>query len=169
MVLRDDLNIRFLKKLHKSCELLGGHLIVKLHPRGQAEPLDIYKALDADSTSCFEVVKEGDDTIEILKRSDVLITVSSTVILEALMMDKECVIGNYLAGESRLEYGLYDAVHTVENEEELFSIMKKAILSKKNYESKQRLLEDELYKLDGQAGKRAVRFIEEIISGHNLI
>ena len=64
-------------------------------------------------------MKEGDETFEILKRSDILITVSSTVILEALMMNKECVVVNYLAGESRLEYAKYDAIHSIESEHEM--------------------------------------------------
>ena len=135
------------------------HLIIKLHPRGVQEPADIYNLLDINREHSIEIIKEGDDTFELLKRADVLITVSSTIVLEALMMDKECVVGSYLAGESRLEYGKYDAIHSIESEEEIYDVMKKAILSKKSYENKHRLLEDELYRLDGKAGQRAASFI----------
>ena len=85
------------------------------------------------------------------------------MILEALMLDKECVVADYLAGESRLEYGPYDATHTIEREEEIFDAMKKSLLYKSSYQNKKKLLEDELYKLDGQAGLRTARLIESLV------
>ena len=76
----------------------------------------IYNILKVKNNSFLEIIKEGDETFEILKRSDVLITVSSTVILEALMMNKECVVANYLAGESCLDYDRYNAIYSIKSE-----------------------------------------------------
>lgn len=163
-IVQDDLNIRFLQKLVEATDKLSLHLIIKLHPRAPHEPSDIYNIIKVDNKSSLEIVKEGDDTFEILKRSDALITVSSTIILEALMMDKECVVANYLAGESRLEYGHYDAINSIETEDEIYDVIKNSMLSKKNYKNKKRLLDDELYKLDGKASQRTARFLERVIS-----
>jgi hypothetical protein len=41
------------------------------------------------------------------------------------------------------------------------------MLSKKSYQNKKTLLEDELYRLDGKAGKRSARFIESMIEGYD--
>ena len=163
-IIHDDSNVRFLKKLVGATNKFGLHLIIKLHPRAPHEPADIYGIVNAKDTSLLEIVKQGDETFTILQRSDVFITVSSTMILEALMMDKECIIASYLAGESRLEYGKYDAIHSIESEEEIYDVIKKSMLTKKSYENKKCLLEDELYRLDGKAGERAARVIESMIS-----
>ena len=161
-VIHDDINIQFLKKLIESTTKLGVHLIIKLHPRGPQEPEDIYEILNIKENPDLEIIKEGDDTFEILKRSDVLITVSSTIVLEALMMDKECIIATYLAGEFRLEYEKYDAVYSIQNEDEIYHKIKNTVSTKKSYANKQQLLEDELYLIDGQAGLRAAIIIESM-------
>ena len=143
---------------------LNVRVVIKLHPRLPQEPADIYALVGLEECPSLGIVKEGDDTFELLKRSDALITVSSTVILEALMMNKECIIANYLAGEARLDYSEYDAVHCIEREEEIYNGIEKSLSSRKRFESKKRLLEDELYKLDGQSGLRAAKFIEGMMS-----
>ena len=79
------------------------------------------------------------------------------------MMDKECLIANYMAGEGRLDYERYDAVFTINSENEISSVIKKSMIQKKTYRNKQRLLEDELYKLDGKSGERTSDFIDQII------
>lgn len=165
MIVYDDQNVRFLRKLVEAAEKLGLHLIVKLHPRTNLEPSDIYAILKIKNNSFLEIIKEGDETFAILKRSDVLITVSSTVILEALMMNKECVVANYLAGESRLDYDRYNAIYAIESENEIYNVLKNSMLYKKSYQNKKTVLEDELYRLDGKAGERAARFIESMIAG----
>jgi len=68
-----------------------------------------------------------------------------------------------LAGESRLEYGQYDAINCIESEDEIEDVIKKTMAFRKNYGNKEHLLEDELYKLDGKAGLRAAQAIESMI------
>jgi hypothetical protein len=80
------------------------------------------------------------------------------------MMDKECIAANYLAGKRRFDYDSYNAFYSIENEEEIYNVLKESILLKKSYENKKRLLEDELYKLDGKAGVRTAEIIESMIS-----
>jgi len=162
-IISDEPNIRFLKKLVGAVNDLKIHFIIKLHPRSPLEPDDIYNVIKSEDKSSVEIIKQGDDTFEILKKSYALITDFSTVALEALIMGKECVAASYLAGDNRFEYNEYDAIYVVENESEIYDVMKKSMLTKKSYENKKRLLEDELYRLDGKAGERAASFIENMV------
>jgi len=163
-VLDDASSITFVKEMVQSTNKLQVYLIIKLHPRGPVEPSDVYKLIDCNDTPFVKITKEGDDTFSLLTKSDILIAVSSTVILEALMMDKECVVASYLAGESRLQYDEYDALHSIESQKDIYNAMKTAMMFKKSWDNKKRLLEDELYKLDGKAGERAANLIECMIS-----
>jgi CDP-glycerol glycerophosphotransferase (TagB/SpsB family) len=163
MVLQDDGNIKFLKKLTDAAKNIGFYLVVKLHPRLPQGVKEVCRVLNTKETSTVEIIKGGDETFDLLKRADAFITVSSTMILDALLMDKECIVANYLAGESRLEYGKYDAVHLIENEKDIEAVLKSSLTIKKSYENKRALLEDELYKLDGRAGWRAAKVIEAMI------
>jgi hypothetical protein len=164
-IVQDHANVQFLKRLVGAIQKMGLCLIVKLHPRGVHDPQDIYEMIEAKESPFLKIVKEGDDTFELLKRAYALVTVSSTVILDALMMNKECIVANYLAGESRLEYAQYDAIHMIENEDDIYDVIKRSISSRKSYENKKRLLNDELYSLDGKSGDRAAGCIEAMING----
>jgi hypothetical protein len=162
--LADLPNVRFIREMVRSAHELGIHLIIKLHPRAPTEPSDVYRFLaDVQCPSSLEIIKEGDDSFDILMRSYALVTVSSTMVLEALMMNKECVVAEYLAGASRLEYGSYDAVHVINNEQAIEETFKNSLLSKKLVENKKKLLHDELYLLDGKASQRAAQVIESMI------
>jgi len=163
VIFEDNGNKRFLKILADVSKKLDLSLIIKLHPRIPESPKDVYQVIGVESKQSVKVIKEGDETFELLKKTDVFITVSSTMILDALIMDKECVVANYLAGESRLEYGQYDAIHCIENESEIEEVIKNSMINKKSYQNKKRLLEDELYKLDGKASLRAAKLIESMI------
>ena len=161
-VISNKANIRFLKSLVDATRRLSFHLIIKLHPRGTTHPSHIKSVLKLKSSDHIEIIKEGDDTFSLLSRAYLLITVSSTSALEALLMDKECILVNYLAGEAKLEYSKYDAVYSIENENEIYYKLKMAALTKKSYNNKKRLLEDELHLLDGKAAYRAANIIESI-------
>lgn len=167
-IVHDDRNVKFMKSLVEAAEKLGLYLIIKLHPRTARKSSEIYDIIKPEGISCFEIIKEGDETFDLLKKAYALITVSSTVILEALMMNKECIVANYLAEESRLEYKKYDAVHSIENEDEIFDCIKNSMLHRKSYQNKKRLLNDELHKLDSQAGQKAARLIESMILSENV-
>jgi hypothetical protein len=166
-IISDEQNIRFLNKIVENSEKLNSQLIIKLHPRAPIDPGDVKKFIKKKESPHFSIIKEGDDTYSVLQKSAVMITVSSTVILEALMMDRECIITNYLAGEGRLDYESYDAVFSVNNENELYKTMKISLSQKKYPVKKKKLLEDELYELDGNAALRASDFILSLIPQKN--
>jgi hypothetical protein len=162
-IVKDDGNIHFLKKLVELTEKLELKLIIKLHPRSPVESTQIFNILDKSQTNFLKIIKGGDDTFDVLKKSETLITVSSTVILDALLMDKKCVVVDYLAGLSKLGYQSYNAVFTIKDEHEIEKVLLEALKSDKPLENKIRLLEDELFKLDGLSGKRVADFLESYV------
>ena len=110
-IFEDNREITLVKKLIKSAAKLRLHLIIKLHPRTPQKPQKLYRLIEADSRSSVEIIKEGYETFEILKRVDTVITISSAIVWEGLMMNKECILANYLAGTRRLDYDSYNAIH----------------------------------------------------------
>jgi len=163
-IFEEDGEIRLIGKIAESANKLNLDLIIKLHPRTPQKPEDLLTLIKTNGTLRLKIIKEGYETFEILKGVDAVITISSAIILEALMMDKECIAANYLAGKRRFDYDSYNAFYSIESEEEIYDVLKESILLKKSYENKKRLLEDELYKLDGKAGVRTAEIIESMIS-----
>jgi len=162
-IVKDHENIEFLKILIQAIRKLDAYLIIKMHPRTPETPDNIYNIINEKDNSFFEVIKQSDDTFEILKDIYALITVSSTMIIEALMMSKEGIVVDYLAGEQKLDYNKYDAVYSIESRDQIYDVIKDALTSKKPYENKKHLLEDELYKLDGRSAKRTAKAIQALL------
>ena len=155
-------NINFLKELLYASKQLGIHLIVKLHPRSSETPEYIKNLLkDVDWSHC-EVIKEGDETIDLLKKVYGLITVASTVITEALIMDREGILVDYLAGEQKLPYSGYDAIRHINTMEDVYSVIENSIKNSKPFENKKALLGHNLYKLDGRSAERVAFFIDDL-------
>jgi len=162
-VVKDDANVTFLRKLIECIESLGFFLIVKLHPRTPQTPEDIYKAIGKEKSAGFEIIKEGDDTLTILQKSYGLITINSTVMIEALMLNKEGIAVNYLAEGDRLDYDEYDAIYCIDREQDILEVLKMSAIIRKSDQNKRRLLEDELYRLDGKAGVRVANLIDVMV------
>ncbi len=166
-IIQDDVNKRFLIKLVESIKKLNLKLEIKLHPRSSLTPSDIYNFLKIHESSFIKIIKEGDETFEILTRSYAVVTDFSTVGLEALILDKECIAANYLSGDNRFEYNEYDAIYTIESEDQIFSVLKDSSQFKKSNKNKRKLLKDEMYKLDGYSSLRAADIIEKFIKEKN--
>lgn len=135
-------------------------IVVKLHPRGLLQPEEVLRCAGAAAGESFTVIKTGDDTVELLSQSDGFVTISSTVVLEALIFGKECVVLDYLAGKSSLGYGASGAVHVVETASRLGARLGDAVTNPTAPESKRRLLEEELHFLDGRAAERVAAYLE---------
>jgi UDP-N-acetylglucosamine 2-epimerase len=159
-VVKNTANIDFLRTLLLAIKECGAYLTVKMHPRTPETPEDIYNIIGEQDTSFFEIVKQSDDTFDILKDIYALITVSSTMIIEALLMDKEGIAVDYLAGEQRLNYSAYGAVHTIDHPNQISDVINIVLKDKKPYTNKRRLLEEELFKLDGKAASRIAEIIQ---------
>ena len=77
------------------------------------------------------------------------------------MMDKEGIGVHYLSGNQNLcHYNRFNAIHVINNIKEIPDAIRDAIQFKKPYENKKRLLESEIFKLDGKASKRVSEVIE---------
>ncbi len=158
----DAEELKLVKNIVSATKKLNLSLIIKLHPRTPNSLEELYDLLEIHSVATVKIIKEGYDTYEILKKVDVVITIASTIVLEALIMNKECIVINYLSGRLKLAYDAYDAMHSVHSPEQLYNVMEKAKYRKTSQENKKRLLEDELFLLDGRAGERAARAIEAL-------
>jgi hypothetical protein len=164
----DAEELKLVRNIASVTRKLNLRLMIKLHPRAPKSPAELYDLLEIHNSDGVEIVKEGYDTYQILKKVDAVITIASTIVLEALIMKKECIVINYLAGRLKLGYDAYDAMHSVDSPEQLSKVIEEAKYLKKDSVNKKRLLEDELYLLDGRAGERAARAIEEMLSTSNL-
>lgn len=162
-IMRDEAEIRLLQEVIETASGLDMCLIIKLHPRTSESPDDLYRIISCKNSSSIKVIKEGYDTFEVLSKVDAVITIPSAIILEVLMLNKECLIATYLEGESFDDYIRYDAIHFINSEKEASDVIRKSAVVRKSYDNKMRLLEDELYKLDGCSGARAAEFIKGLI------
>lgn len=166
-LIRGEPHIRFLRKLVEGCGRLGISLVVKIHPRSPEKPADVIKVIGGNAKHFPEVIKEGDDTVSVLKSCDAIITLSSTVILEALMLDREALAVHYLAGDQNLRhYDKYGAIFAVQDEDDIVKVLQESLRDKKPYKCKAALLEDELFSLDGQAGCRVAKIIEDMAGSY---
>ncbi len=163
-VFENEKEVQLVRGIAESARRLGLRLIVKLHPRSVKGPQAFQGLLGGEDGAHVEVIREGYETLEILKKVDAVATISSAIVLEALMLNKECVVADYLAGRRSFGYGSYDAVHVIEKEDGILEAMRQSVHERKPYEKKKHLLEDELYRLDGRAGRRSARIIETMSS-----
>jgi hypothetical protein len=162
-IFQDDAEIRILQKVIDAITNLNLDLIVKIHPRTPEGPADLKKRIGLKSVSSCKIIKEGYDTLEILSEVDAIITIPSAIILEALILDKECLIISYLEGESFSDYILYDALYFINSDQDISKVIKISSTTKKKKKNKIHLLENELYRLDGKASFRTAIFIKNLI------
>ena len=161
-IISNEANIFFLKGLVKVTKKLNLELIIKLHPRSPVNTSEIITVLEGLELSHCDVIKEGDETFNLLVKSYGVITPASTVVTEALILDREGILVDYLAGGLKLPFGGYDAVHHINCPEDISSIISNSIKYKKAFQNKKNLLENNLYKLDGKAGERVAKCIESL-------
>jgi uncharacterized UPF0146 family protein len=163
-IFREKAEAVLVRKLADVTEKLGAQLIVKLHPRLSNSTDELLSLIGRNASEHMRIIKEGYETFDLLRTVDVVITISSAIVLEAMMMDLESVAASYLAGRRRFDYDAYDAIYSIENENEIERVMKDVFKTSKKYTNKKRLLEDEIHTLDGMAGKRTADIIEELIA-----
>ena len=113
-VIADKANRDFLKELILSTMRLEFKLIIKLHPRSEVNPSDIEQLYPEEILSHCKVIKSGDSTLDTLRHVYGIITVASTVITEALILNREGILVDYLANEMKLPLSGYDAVFHID-------------------------------------------------------
>lgn len=163
-VISDDENKEFLQELIKKTKELNIQLTVKLHPRSRESIQDINNLFGHEELKHCDIIKTGDDTIKLLPEVYGLITVASTVITEALILDREGILVDYLAKGLKLPFSGYDAVFHIKQLNDLKKILNESLTGQKTFENKRKLLEDNLYLLDGKASERVAKIIEDCIT-----
>ncbi len=161
-IISDEENRTFLKQLTSSVRTLNIKLLIKLHPRSSEKIADIKGIIGKINLSHCDIIKEGDETLNLLKNVYGVITVASTVVTEALIMDREGILVDYLAKGLKLPFGGYDAVHHINSLNEIEPILLNSLKHKKSFENKKNLLEKNLYLLDGKSSDRVATIIQNI-------
>jgi hypothetical protein len=137
-------------------------IIIKPHPREKA---DYYKNF-IRGHSIFHVLNEEYDTYEAITACDLLITVSSTTAIEAMIMKKPIIILN-LTGEKITPYVESGAAILVDKEENFLAAIKLVLYDVKTREELFQRQKDFLYNFmylqDGLATKRFVDLIKDIL------
>lgn len=141
-------------------------LVVKLHPN---ESLKDYQEL-LTRTKCNNkvVICQNIDLYELLHACDLLMTVHSTVALEAMLLNKPVICLDF-SGRNIFQsfYTESGAATRVRREEELVQAIQEALYNPQardeQEQNRQRFISKHVYKPDGQASKRVAELIIQLI------
>lgn len=141
-------------------------LLIKLHP---AESMDSYdEVLDGggEDGNSISVIKDV-DLFKTLCASDLVITISSTTALEAMILDTPVLIVNFRKGSDPVPYAESGAALRVYNESDLEAGIKKALydeeIREKLKKARKKFVYDYAYIQDGKATERVVNLIGKMI------
>jgi hypothetical protein len=139
-------------------------LVIKLHPD---EDEAIYRRLLHDMGDDKIVVCRDTDTYELLHASDLLITVYSTVAIEAMLFNKPVITVNLFSKADIFPYARSGAALGVYRAEELVPAIRKALYDAATREELARksreFTGEQIYKPDGQASKRGAELVRQLI------
>ncbi|MFA4646582.1 hypothetical protein P8X24_04875 [Pyrococcus kukulkanii] len=143
--------------------------IIKPHPR---ENISVYnkilskynKILSNNSLIRLETTRK--ELHEVLKCTDILITITSTAGIEALLYEIPIISLAPIVGEDN-PFGEYAI--SINNLEELKKKIKDMVLNYKKYKKKiinhhKKFIRDYFYKLDGQASERGAKIVLSLVS-----
>lgn len=154
-----------LNSVHKLNDVF---LVVKLHPAPR-ETVEFYNQLLAKTN--FDkgniLILKDDLLYPLLKISDVLATVHSTVYVEAILFDKNVVILHF--GESPdLAAVKYGAALCSYSENETEDVIKRALYDRETQErlksNRDKFIDGYIYKFDGQATRRITELIHSMLN-----
>lgn len=158
-----DENLENISAVYSAVQLLNDvQLIVKLHP-AENQKGEIYKA----NTSFKPIIVPGNiDIYSLLYMCDLLITKNSTTAMEAVALNKPVVIlnlsGEPLKSENYVNEGVALGVNNAKDLKQIiFKLLKddSVLVS-----SRDKYIENYLYKNDGKASERVVSLIGKIIN-----
>jgi CDP-glycerol glycerophosphotransferase (TagB/SpsB family) len=139
-------------------------LVIKLHPNEYDESLhrNIAKEVGLDV-----ILTKDINIFELLNACDVLMTVSSTVALEAMILDKPVIIVNLKNSSYETSFANSDATINVYKSEDIGKAIVKALnnkrIRKKLQFNMKKFVYSHAYKIDGLASKRIVKLISRMI------
>lgn len=104
------------------------------------------------------------DKNALLGSADVVIIHYTTMGIEAMLFGKPVISYEFEGMKKWNVFSRMNNVKFVYNEKELSRAIKKSLSEKDNWKKRKKILENELYKLDGRSTKRAASFINGLLS-----
>jgi glycosyltransferase involved in cell wall biosynthesis len=149
-------------------KLSGVSIIVKPHPREKNEKY-FSKFRASDVPLC--VLSRSSDTYEAINACDVLVTMSSTTALEAMIMDKPVILMDPTNDQLSLPYIDYGAAMGARTQRDLAEAIEKILKDSTVREAlragRRRLVFELAYIQDGRAVERIVDVIFQLINGQS--
>ena len=143
-------------------EISDVRLIIKAHPLADVKLLK--KIVKSTKSKKVKVLIDV-NLYELLKISDLLVSVASTVVIEAMLFDKPVMLINVV--KCPIPYaemgGAYAVFETKDIKDGLIRCLNDKELQKKLKIGRKRFLRDYLYKLDGKASERIVKIIKDYL------
>jgi UDP-N-acetylglucosamine 2-epimerase len=161
--LTNEENMKNFKALASVADSLDILILIKQHPR---EELKYDKMIEKYMLphSNIQLLPKNAHTLSLINISDIVITKFSTTALETLAFDKELIILNLSNESDRVSYVKDGVAAGAYTEKQLIGVIKK-MLENKNGKSEKRkdYLEKFLYNIDGQASKRIIKEINNLL------
>lgn len=163
---------QFFVDLVRACDSMPGvRLIVKLHPRDD-HPDALQKLLpDSAGSSLLEITRQR-SLSECFAMSQAMITVTSTTCVEAMQAELPVGLLNYFPTNRYLPYDQYEAVVPINSpanlRESLHRLLFDPELRRCLVANSPKVIEDEMFKLDGRSAERIVDLIEEQVDARQV-
>lgn len=131
-------------------------LVIKLHPREKKEIYEnIARREDAKNVCIME-----DNLKELISIADVIVSVGSTALLEAIALDKPIIIPNLISRPCEVPFVNFRVAKQADDEKTLKKLIENPLpINEKNREKFQN---DYLFKNDKKEGERIAREIEDL-------
>lgn len=145
-------------------DLKDSQLIIKLHPReDEGISKEIIKKYNARNVI---ITKKEFDINDLISFSDVVITVNSTCIYDAILLNKPVIIVNLFKVPEQVQYAKSGACLGVYHKKDFDSALKMAYnkkLEKRFAEGRRKFMNNYFYKKDGKASIRTASLIKNMI------
>ncbi len=137
-------------------------IVIKPHPRENSE---LYRRVVDEQNIIATILPRKSETVEALYACDLLVAAFSTVITEALVLDKPAVTVNLTAEDPAPYYK--EVTLRVNKKEDLVSAIAKALRDENTREklrkAGKKFVFNHTYKQDGKATERVVNLVEQMI------
>ncbi|MFH0831788.1 MAG: UDP-N-acetylglucosamine 2-epimerase [archaeon] len=139
-------------------------LIIKLHPREEEEMPK--KIVEKYNPKNVVITKKEFDIDELIDLSDVMVTLESTCIYDAILLRKPVISVNLIKFPEQVAYVKSGACMGVYQDKDFKNALKtlfRGKMNKKFEEGRKRFIEDYFYKTDGKASARVAELIYKMI------
>jgi hypothetical protein len=165
----DDLFLVMADKLLKAIQQFPDkQLIIKVDPY---EEISSYRSRIKRASGNNAVAIRDIDIYTLISLSELVITLDSTVALEAMIFDKPVIIFNITKRQDRVPYAEKRAAIGVYKEENLPLAIEKALTDQGTIErlklGRKSFIEEYAYKVDGKAREKVVNLMLKMMSQHS--